>query len=134
MSLTVDVNASGNEMCVALINAADTGSAGQGLTMFPNSSIFPISSVTTSAASNADGWVVTSRDNFYIGTQINGSTKYVLSGPNGALNGSMASFSINFVPSQFWMNSGDILKLRTFHAGATETANVVYSFTTVTET
>ena len=133
MALTVDVNNSGNETCVAFIHTADCGSAGQGLTMFPNSSLFPISSTTTSAATYADGWIINAKDNYYLGTKINSNNMYFLSGPNGSGQSNAYSFNFNFVPSQFWMNSGDVLKLRVFHGGTSETANVVYSFTTVTE-
>lgn len=130
MSLCVDLNNTGNETCVAFIAGCNTGSAIQGLTMFPNSSIAPIQTTTTSAATYADRWVLGMQDNANFGTKI--TNVYSGLGPNGSAQ-SANNISVDLVPSQFWMNSGDVLKIRVFHAGSSETATITYSFTTITE-
>lgn len=129
MSLCININGTGNQTCVALLGSSN-GTSANGLTMFPNCSPFPLTNTTATANTYIDRWMPTTLANKNIGTDLQ-SGYWVFQGPNGSTNSSESS-AIEYVPSQFWMNSGDSLVFRCRSATG-DTATVMYSFTTITE-
>ena len=131
-SLMVNINGTGNETCVALLGGTHPSSSG-GQTLFPSNTYSPLEGMQ--ATSNyVSRWTVTnmsgSASNMLGKNLQNGYWGF--GGPNGA-TGTPNDSSIEYVPSQFWMNSGDSLVFRCYRGGTAETANVYYSFTTITE-
>lgn len=132
MSLMININGTGNETCVAILGGTNA-SGGNGQTMFPNCSPFPMNNTTAVANAYIDRWIVASLggSSTMIGKNLTNGY-WLFYGPNGSDQSSQFA-NIEFVPSQFWMNSGDSLVFRCYKSGSAETANVYYSFTTITE-
>jgi hypothetical protein len=129
MSLCININGTGNQTCVAIVGTSN-GQAGQGLTMFPGCQPQAFTNITATANTYIDRWIPASLANKNIGTDLqNGYWGY--NGPNGSTQDSQGG-SIEYVPSQFWMNSGDSLVFRC-KSYVADTATVMYSFTTITE-
>lgn len=132
MSLCVNVNGSGNYVCVGLRSTAYISSAMLGMSMMPGSSLYPVNTTPiSSSVALTDRWTpYVNGVKAYFGSRLaNGS--WYFSGPGG-INKSQQDSPTDFVPSQFWMNSGDSLVLIHINPAA-YTADVVYSFTTITE-
>jgi len=131
MSLMLNINGTGNETCVAILGATNATTA-SGQTMFPGCSPAPLTNITANPQAYIDRWLPVSwgDSSTPIGKKLtNGYWSFF--GPNGSSQTSEAG-SIEYVPSQFWMNSGDSLVFRCYKS-ASETVNVYYSFTTITE-
>ena len=130
MSLMINVNGSGNQTAVALVSVP-TGISSSGITMFPGGNPMPHTNITANPQTYIDRWfIVNTEASINIGQNIS-NTRWNYAGPNGSTMTSGAG-AFESVPSQFWMNSGDVLLARCF-TGNSGTGTIVYSFTTITE-
>lgn len=131
-SLMININGTGNETCVALLSSTNPSSSG-GQTMFPNSTYSPLTGMQ-STSNYISRWLPVNQSGS--GSNMLGKNLtngyWTIAGPNGATQASTEG-SLEFVPSQFWMNSGDSLRFRCYRGGTTESATIYYSFTTITE-
>jgi hypothetical protein len=131
MALCINVNGTGNLALVAIKQVADMGRSTYGLAMLPDSNYVRLSTTTTGAATYIDSWVqYNSSSNIYLGSSV-ASGRYEFAGPNGSYQ-LQNSAPLDQVPGQFWMNSGDSLVILHFNQ-SNVTADVLYSFTTITE-
>ena len=133
MTLCINVAASGNFAMVAMKNTSAPYSDKYGLNMMPNSNYNPIGTVPGYVGSNIpDRWVQYSQagSTYYLGQRPQNNWYY--SGPsNIASQGSL--IPSDFVPSQFWINNGDAVVLMYYDQAGSQTCDLLYSFTTITE-
>jgi hypothetical protein len=131
MSLCINVNGTGNYACVALKGVSNTGNSSYGINMMPSSSYTPLTTTMTGSSSYVDRWIQHAvNTNHYLGSTV-ANDRWSFAGPNG-VSQTGGNVSVDYVPSQFWLNSGDSLVL--FHfCSAGGTSDCVYSFTTITE-
>jgi hypothetical protein len=132
MSLMINVNGSGSFTPVALVGTNTTaGRALYGLSMMPGSAGGEIASTGTGATPFPSRWVTAVASTAsYLGNEL-ANAKFEFSGPQGNAMSNTDS-PVYIVPNQFWMNSGDVLSIVTWNTN-NRSANVVYSFTTITE-
>lgn len=132
VALLLNVNGTGNYACVAIRCLGSTPDNTYGMIMMPGSNA---ERMTTTA------YVTTAYTNFWIPYSIASSgaylfgnlenTRWRMLGPNATELTSTAG-SIDIVPSQFWMNSGDSLIALCYNSTEASTT-MLYSFTTITE-
>jgi len=132
ISLVINVNGSGSFIPVAIKGNGSAGRSVYGLSMMPDSRNEAMTSVGGSAGSfYPNRWIpATVSQPVYFGTEIQ-NNRWEWFGPNGSYS-TAVNEGIDYVPSQFWMNSGDTLSIITFNTNS-RSADVVYSFTTITE-
>ncbi len=133
ISLVINVNGSGSFIPVAIRGNASAGRSVYGISMMPDSKTGEaVQSLGGSAgAYQPSRWVpATVSQPVYFGTEIQ-NNRWEWFGPVGSYSDALNN-SIDYVPSQFWMNSGDTLSIITFNTN-NRSADVVYSFTTITE-
>jgi hypothetical protein len=133
LALLINVNGSGNYSLVALKAGSSANRTVYSINMMPGSSYQPVGSAGNSSTNfYGDRWVIQgTQANRFVGTDIQ-NNRWELYGPEGIFQSS-TGVSIDYVPSQFWMNNGDTLSLLAYNSNE-YTTNIVYSFTTITET
>lgn len=129
MSLVINVNGTGNRVPVAIIGIAGLGLNLFGAAMFPSQqSEKSTMSLGTSDAFHTNHIILGSgKASQTIGTEVNANA---LRMGGNEVNYEVTQNSFQIVPSQFWMNAGDVLEYRCF---GSDTATVTWSFTTITE-
>lgn len=130
ISLVINVNGTGNRVPVAIIGISGTGANLFGAAMFPSQqSEKSTMSLGSSDALHTNHIILGSgKASQTIGTEVTANALR-MGGNNTNYEVDFNSFQI--VPSQFWMNAGDVLEFRCFHEFAS--ATVTWSFTTITE-
>lgn len=133
-SLLLNVNGSGNYAAVAAKGVSNQTASSNGLIMMPGSMTPSMGSIPTGQANTSlpDRYIVaTISGNTYLFTNMS-NTRWRFYGPGSIVN-TYENGCIDFVPQQFWMNSGDSL-VAICHNSDSFTCDLLYSFTTITET
>lgn len=131
-ALLLNSNSSGVYLPIAFQTIGSTAAIG-GLTFFPGQSPAYSGQIPSSAAGEPNSFVPVSSASSAVAISLaSGNTTMV--GLTGNTS-SDSNFCFSTVPSTFWLNSGDSLVFRCyFFRSPFETATVLYSFTTITET
>ena len=129
MSLTVNVNGTGNYLPIALISG-NNGTSGRYLNMFPNAASNSSGSTFAPASAHSNSSTIMSTNDGGNALTANVANTQIALPGNVTNNGS--SDPINYVPSQFWMANNDSVSLLCY-ATSGYSANIIYHFVTVTE-
>jgi hypothetical protein len=133
MSLCINVGGSGNLACVALKSTSGPYADKTGMSMMPGSNYTPVGTVPGYVSSNyPDRWTQFYNGNsaYYLGARP--QNNWYWSGPSNG-NQAAATQPCDLVPSQFWINNGDSVVFVYYDSSGAQTCDVLYSFTTVTE-